>query len=162
MRMNTRHRIIAQMALAGCLWLGACSQDNSNTPGTPAEPARVESLTIEGLNDQTWVYVSLEQGKVVGSSPLGDEEQDDPHQQRNLRYGQRRYSVGDQQELQRPGRGPDRRIYGRHGRPHHTALTFPHLTHPKKGRLPVGRRPFSHAVPPAGKGRSDTGRRLFP
>ncbi|WP_308660353.1 HmuY family protein [uncultured Alistipes sp.] len=74
--MNTRHRIIAQMALAGCLWLGACSQDNSNTPGTPAEPARVESLTIEGLNDQTWVYVSLEQGKVVGSSPLGDEEQD--------------------------------------------------------------------------------------
>lgn len=64
------------MALAGCLWLGACSQDNSNTPGTPAEPARVESLTIEGLNDQTWVYVSLEQGKVVGSSPLGDEEQD--------------------------------------------------------------------------------------
>lgn len=55
---------------------GSCSQDNSNTPGTPAEPARVESLTIEGLNDQTWVYVSLEQGKVVGSSPLGDEEQD--------------------------------------------------------------------------------------
>ncbi len=64
------------MALAGCLWLGACSQDNSNTPDTPAEPARVENLTIEGLNDQTWVYVSLEQGKVVGSSPLGDEEQD--------------------------------------------------------------------------------------
>ena len=64
------------MALAGCLWLGACSQDNSNTPDTPAEPARVENLTIERLNDQTWVYVSLEQGKVVGSSPLGDEEQD--------------------------------------------------------------------------------------
>lgn len=64
------------MALAGCLWLGACSQDNSNTPDTPAEPARVENLTIEGLNDQTWVYVSLEQGKVVGSSPLGDQAQD--------------------------------------------------------------------------------------
>ncbi len=76
MRMKTRHKIIGQVVLACCLGLGACSQESSKSPETPAEPARVESLTIEGLNDQTWVYVSLEQGKVVGSSPLGDEEQD--------------------------------------------------------------------------------------
>lgn len=76
MHMKTQHRIIEQLALICCLWLGACSQDNSSSSQTPAEPARVESLSIEGINDRTWIYVSLEQGKVVGSSPLGDEEQD--------------------------------------------------------------------------------------
>lgn len=73
--MNRKHTNIG-LTLAAALLLGfagGCSRDNGT--GAPA-PAQVETLTIEGLDDQTWVYVSLEEGRTVGTSPLGDAEQD--------------------------------------------------------------------------------------
>lgn len=75
--MNSKHKNIG-LTLAAALLLGfagGCSRDNgTDTP--PTTPAQVETLTIEGLDDQTWVYVSLEEGRTVGTSPLGDVEQD--------------------------------------------------------------------------------------
>lgn len=75
--MNRKHTNIG-LTLAAALLLGfagGCSRGNgTDTP--PTTPAQVETLTIEGLDDQTWVYVSLEEGRTVGTSPLGDVEQD--------------------------------------------------------------------------------------
>lgn len=75
--MNRKHTNIG-LTLAAALLLGfagGCSRDNGTGAPSPA-PAQVETLTIEGLDDQTWVYVSLEEGRTVGTSPLGDVEQD--------------------------------------------------------------------------------------
>lgn len=75
--MNSKHKNIG-LALTASLLLGlagGCSRDNGTGAPSPA-PAQVETLTIEGLDDQTWVYVSLEEGRTVGTSPLGDAEQD--------------------------------------------------------------------------------------
>lgn len=75
--MNSKHKNIG-LALTASLLLGlagGCSRDNGTGAPSPA-PAQVETLTIEGLDDQTWVYVSLEEGRTVGTSTLGDAEQD--------------------------------------------------------------------------------------
>lgn len=54
--MNSKHKNIG-LALTASLLLGlagGCSRDNgTDTP--PTTPAQVETLTIEGLDDQTWV-----------------------------------------------------------------------------------------------------------
>lgn len=39
-------------------------------------PAEVNTLKIEGINDKSWIYISFENGKVVGSSELGNKEED--------------------------------------------------------------------------------------
>ena len=75
--MNSKHKNIG-LELTASLLLGlavGCSRDNGTGAPAPA-PAQVETLTIAGVADQTWVDVSLEEGRTVGTSPLGDAEQD--------------------------------------------------------------------------------------
>ena len=36
----------------------------------------MKTLSVEGLSDDQWVYISLETGRKIGTSPLGDAAQD--------------------------------------------------------------------------------------
>ena len=66
--MNTKLKCITATALA--LVLAACSSDGG---GTPAATDRVMSVQ---LHADTWTYISLGDGKMVGTSDLGDDEAD--------------------------------------------------------------------------------------
>lgn len=56
---------------AGGMCLGRFGQQRS---GSGARAGK--TLSVEGLSDDQWVYISLETGNKVGTSPLGDAAQD--------------------------------------------------------------------------------------
>lgn len=70
-----KHRLLL-LALAGCAILAGCASDGSDDKGPAPEPAQVKTLSVEGLSDDQWVYISLETGRKIGTSPLGDAAQD--------------------------------------------------------------------------------------
>lgn len=70
-----KHKLLL-LALAGCAILAGCASDGSDDKGPAPEPAQVKTRSVEGLSDDQWVYISLETGKTVGTSPLGDAAQD--------------------------------------------------------------------------------------
>ena len=72
---TTKNRLLL-LALAGCAILAGCASDGSDGKTPAPEPAQVKTLTVEGLSDDQWVYISLETGKKIGTSPLGDAAQD--------------------------------------------------------------------------------------
>ena len=74
--MKTMKHSILMLAMAGCTILAGCASDDSGDKGPAPEPARVKTLSVEGLSDDQWVYISLETGNKVGTSPLGDAAQD--------------------------------------------------------------------------------------
>ena len=70
--MKTMKHSILMLAMAGCTILAGCASDDSGDKGPAPEPAQVKTLSVEGLNDDQWVYISLETGRKIGTSPLGD------------------------------------------------------------------------------------------
>ena len=70
-----KHRLLL-LALAGCAILAGCASDGSDDKGPAPEPAQVKTLSVEGLSDDQWVYISLETDRKIGTSPLGDAAQD--------------------------------------------------------------------------------------
>ena len=74
--MKTMKHSILLLAMTGCAILAGCASDGSGDKGPAPEPAQVKTLSVEGLSDDRWVYISLETGSKVGESPLGDAAQD--------------------------------------------------------------------------------------
>ena len=55
------------------LSVGSCTDDSKGKKEIPAE---VNTLTIENVSDDHWLYFSFESGQVIGSSKLLDEAED--------------------------------------------------------------------------------------
>lgn len=70
-RVIRRPLLLLLFSVGGALFSGCVSDGPSGVAGHPT-PAQVRELTIDGLSDDRWVYVSLETGAIVGDSPLGD------------------------------------------------------------------------------------------
>lgn len=51
-----------------------CKEDENG--GKNTVPAETKTLKIDGINDQSWTYISFESGKVIGSSELGNAAED--------------------------------------------------------------------------------------
>ena len=69
--MKTMKHSILLLAMTGCAVLAGCASGGSGDKGPAPEPAQVKTLSVEGLSDDRWVYISLETGSKVGESPLG-------------------------------------------------------------------------------------------
>lgn len=68
-------RYFAGICLIVSLMFAGCSNKDADPADVPA-PVEVNTLTVEGLSEDAWTYISFENGKVVGSSELGNEEED--------------------------------------------------------------------------------------
>ncbi|MCM1021196.1 MAG: HmuY family protein [Muribaculum sp.] len=63
--------IVALLALSSI----SCSSDDNNDNGNNIPPTDTE-LTITGLSDNQWTYISLSKNAIVGTSPLDDAKTD--------------------------------------------------------------------------------------
>lgn len=137
-----KHRLLL-LALAGCAILAGCASDGSDDKGPAPEPAQVKTLSVEGLSDDQWVYISLETGRKIGTSPLGDAAQDAawkartdwdialcgeliPDQRRHVGQRPGSRSTGPEQEFQCARPGACRRLHDRYGRHSHPAVNTSH------------------------------------
>ena len=57
--MKTMKHSILLLAMTGCAILAGCASDGSGDKGPAPEPAQVKTLSVEGLSDDRWVYISL-------------------------------------------------------------------------------------------------------
>lgn len=64
--------VIATMSIG--YFLSSCASD-SESNGRDPQPVDAE-LTITGISDTQWTYVSLETNSVIGTSPLDDSDAD--------------------------------------------------------------------------------------
>ena len=71
--MRLKHFIQTVFALAGIIVLASCSSDENNGSDAPATDTE---LTVSGISDTEWTYISLENNTVVGSSAKDDTEAD--------------------------------------------------------------------------------------
>ena len=71
--MRLKHFIPTVFALAGIIVLASCSSDENNGSDAPATDTE---LTVSGISDTEWTYISLENNTVVGSSAKDDTEAD--------------------------------------------------------------------------------------
>lgn len=64
-------KYISLIAIIAIVFLVSCNKESENSVNNVEE-----TLTISGISDSEWTYISLETGKVIGTSPLYDEAQD--------------------------------------------------------------------------------------
>lgn len=64
------------LAATGSILLAGCAAEGSDDRGNSPETAHTKTLAVEGLDDNRWVYISLETGETLGTSTLGDTAQD--------------------------------------------------------------------------------------
>jgi hypothetical protein len=72
MKQITHFFLMLSLAIAMTACSSSSEDDGGKTSPTPTVAAETQQLTIDGVDDTTWVYVSLATCKVMGSSTLGD------------------------------------------------------------------------------------------